>query len=307
MKRWNTRRNQINWYKHDTDATQDAKVRKLLIKYGAMGYAIYFHCLELIAAEISETNLTFELEHDSEIIADNLYINGTAEKSGIEIVEEIMKYIISLGLFQESGGKVFCFKLLKRLDLSMTSNPRFREMIVEAKENHDTVMIPSCFHHEVPHASLQAFKPSNKQDNKRPTHTPDKPKKVKKTYAPLVTLTEEEYSAIITKHTKDVVDEAIEYLSDYKEANGKRYKSDAGALRQWGIQAIYERRAKHPKVEKGVINGMQATDKACGYCGSKIIGTMTNCMRCGWAVGDNVEENRDWYEAQIKRHTEGKK
>lgn len=154
------RRKQINWYKHDTDATQDAKVRKLLIKYGATGYAIYFHCLELIAAEISETNLTFELEHDSEIIADNLYIKGTAEKSGIEIVEEIMKYIISLGLFQESGGKVFCFKLLKRLDSSMTSNSRFRELIVTAKEthdysiqNHDAIMIPSC-----KPSSLQASK-----------------------------------------------------------------------------------------------------------------------------------------------------
>ena len=148
------RRPAINWFKHDTDATQDAKLKKLLIRHGAVGYAIYFHCLELIAAETSETNLTFELEHDSEIIADNLHIQGTAEKSGIEIVEDIMRTIIKLGLFNESNGRVFCFKLLKRLDLSMTSNPKFRELITVAKENHDTVMIPSC-------------KPSSKQANKQ--------------------------------------------------------------------------------------------------------------------------------------------
>lgn len=134
----------MQWFKHDTDCTQDAKIKKLLIKHGAIGYAIYFHCLELIAAETSESNLTFELEHDSEIIADNLHIKGTAEKSGIAIVEEIMRFIIDLDLFQESNGRIFCFKLLKRLDSSMTSNTKFRELIVKSKEHHDRIMIPSC-------------------------------------------------------------------------------------------------------------------------------------------------------------------
>ena len=71
----------MNWFQHDTASTQDAKIKKLLIRHGAIGYAVYFHCLELIAADISETNLTFELEHDSEIIADNLKISGTGDKS----------------------------------------------------------------------------------------------------------------------------------------------------------------------------------------------------------------------------------
>lgn len=156
----------MNWYKHDTDATQDAKIRKLIIRHGATGYAVYFHCLELIAAEISESNLTFELEHDSEIIADNLKITGDRDKSGRDIVEEIMRTIVTLGLFQESDGHIFCFKLLKRLDTSMTSNARFREMISDAKgqkslpppketTNHDAIMTESCSHHEGPHASLQ--------------------------------------------------------------------------------------------------------------------------------------------------------
>jgi hypothetical protein len=142
----------MKWFPHDTDSTQDAKIRKLLIRHGAVGYAIYFHCLELIAAEISESNLTFELEHDSEIIADNLHIKGTADKSGIDIVQEIMRTIIGLNLFEQSQGRIFCFKLLKRVNTSMTSNERFREMITCAKAkyhdavmtNHDAVMLPSC-------------------------------------------------------------------------------------------------------------------------------------------------------------------
>ncbi|HOR79076.1 MAG TPA: hypothetical protein PLG04_09865, partial [Anaerolineaceae bacterium] len=122
--------------------TQDAKIKKLLIRYGAVGYAVYFHCLELIANDVSETNLTFELEHDSEIIADDLHIKGTATQSGQDLVEEIMKYIVELGLFTCSDNRIFCLKLAKRMSLSITSNREFRAKIAQIKDqfNHDEVM-----------------------------------------------------------------------------------------------------------------------------------------------------------------------
>ena len=132
----------MKWFQHDSDATQDAKIKKLLIRYGAVGYAVYFHCLELIANDVSETNLTFELEHDSEIIADDLHIKGTATQSGQDLVEEIMKYIVELGLFTCSDNRIFCFKLAKRMSLSITSNREFRAKIAQIKDqlNHDEVM-----------------------------------------------------------------------------------------------------------------------------------------------------------------------
>ena len=153
----------MQWFKHDTNSTMDFKIKKLIIKYGAIGYAIYFHCLELIASEISDNNITFELEHDSEIIADDLRIKGSEQQSGKELVEEIMRYMVSLNLFEESEGHIFCFKLLKRLDTSMTSSTKLRTLITKAKnqeqfiglqeeskldkkqENHDSVMTISGF------------------------------------------------------------------------------------------------------------------------------------------------------------------
>ena len=134
----------MKWFKHDADASSDAKIKKLVIRYGAIGYAIYFHCLELIAGNISETNITFELEHDAEIIADNLKIQGTADKAGVDIVNEVMKYIVQLGLFECHNDHIFCFKMLKRLDSSMTSSSTMRSLIVQAKESHDIVMTESC-------------------------------------------------------------------------------------------------------------------------------------------------------------------
>jgi hypothetical protein len=145
----------MQWFKHDTDAAQDAKIKKLILKYGAVGYAVYFHCLELIASDISETNLTFELEHDSEIIADNLKIQGTIDQSPIAVTEEVMRYIVDLGLFEKVDNRITCIKLSKRLDSSMSGNPRFRAILAANKykkvdshdcvmTDHDTVMTESC-------------------------------------------------------------------------------------------------------------------------------------------------------------------
>ena len=131
----------MEWYKHDSSATQDAKIRKLLMHSekttgsGAIGYAVYFHCLELIAGDLSIDNITFTLEHDAEVIADTLRIRGTGEKSGREIVEGIMMYMIEIGLFEYDNDQIFCHKLAKRLDQSMTSNKRMRAMIADIRES----------------------------------------------------------------------------------------------------------------------------------------------------------------------------
>lgn len=129
----------MKWFKHDTDASNDAKIKKLIIKHGAEGYAVYFHCLELIAGGVCSENITFELEHDSEIIADNLKIKSEPGESSIDKVNRIMKTIIDQGLFEDSENKITCLKLAKRLDQSMTSNPEMRK-IIEKIKNHDSVM-----------------------------------------------------------------------------------------------------------------------------------------------------------------------
>jgi hypothetical protein len=57
------------------------------------------------------------------------------------VVEKVMTDIINLGLFTTSEGRIFCIKLLKRINLSMTSNTTFRDAISKKKaEYHDTVM-----------------------------------------------------------------------------------------------------------------------------------------------------------------------
>ena len=99
----------MKWFKHDADASNDAKLRKLRLKYGAQGYGIYWYCLELIARNVEKHNLTFELEHDADLIADDFKLSG-------EFVQEMMIYMVNLGLFENTDGVITCLKMLTRTD-----------------------------------------------------------------------------------------------------------------------------------------------------------------------------------------------
>lgn len=106
-----------------------------MLDYGLEGYGLYWYCIELIAGKVDADNITFELEHDSRIIARNT--GSTPQK-----VEEMMRYFVEIGLFECSNNTITCLKLAKRLTQSMTSNPQMREIIKKFK-NHDPIMTKS--------------------------------------------------------------------------------------------------------------------------------------------------------------------
>jgi hypothetical protein len=120
----------LKWYKHDSDANMDARLQEVLLDYGLEGYGLYWYCLELITNKVTSDNITFTLEHDARVIARNT--GSTVQK-----VEEMMKKFVSLGLFEEDGGIITCFKLAKRLDQSMTNSPKMRVFIdsIRKKQN----------------------------------------------------------------------------------------------------------------------------------------------------------------------------
>lgn len=99
----------MKWFKHDSDASNDAKLKKLRLKYGAQGYGIYWYCLELIARNVEKHNLTFELEHDAELIADDFKLSS-------DLVQHIMTYMVELELFENIDGVISCLKMAARAD-----------------------------------------------------------------------------------------------------------------------------------------------------------------------------------------------
>jgi len=99
----------MKWFKHDSGSRHDAKIQKLRLKYGLEGYGMYFFLLECVAGTIDKHNLTFELEEDAELIA-------AATNIHVERVEEMMRYMVNLGLFEEDGGRITCLKMALRTD-----------------------------------------------------------------------------------------------------------------------------------------------------------------------------------------------
>lgn len=99
----------MKWFKHDSNANMDAKLKKVRAKYGMEGYGVYWYCLELVAQNIDKHNLTFELEHDAEMIALDTNIH-------YEIIQEMMQFFIKLGLFENTDGLITCLKMATRTD-----------------------------------------------------------------------------------------------------------------------------------------------------------------------------------------------
>ena len=104
----------------------------------------------MIAGNVDADNITFSLEHDARIIARNT--GSTAQK-----VEEMMRYFVSVGLFECLDGVITCMKMAKRLDQSMTSNKAMRAIIDKLKaegsqqsekSNHFVVMTESTVSHD---------------------------------------------------------------------------------------------------------------------------------------------------------------
>lgn len=125
----------MRWFKHEADARNSLKLRKVRRKYGADGYAIYWFCLEAIAYDVDKDNLTFQLKEDAETIGFELSIQ---EKR----VEEIMRFMVEIGLFESSRNTITCLKLAERLDKTMTNSPKMRKWL-ETKSvmtSDDTVM-----------------------------------------------------------------------------------------------------------------------------------------------------------------------
>ena len=230
----------MQWFKHDTDAATDAKIRKLIMRYGTDGYAIYFHCIELIVGNVSEHNITFELEHDAEIIADNLKIQGTSDTSPVDRVNQIMKYIVSLGLFEESNGHIFCYKILKRLDSSMTSSTKMRSIITRAKQSHDKVMIShdSVMQEEnrIEENRREEKRIEQKRRDEKREEAPDKPAKPQKhkhgEYKHVL-LTSDEYLRLCEEWGEPELLRMIKELDEGIEMKGYKYKNHNLALRRW--------------------------------------------------------------------------
>ena len=120
----------MQWFRHDSSASQDFKIKRLRLKHGFWGYGLYWYIIERIQGEVNSNNTSFTLEDDVEIIALDWRVS-------VEEVQEAIDTMVSLKLFYISNnGQLVCPALARRLTSSMTSNQQMRKLIGLLKEKY---------------------------------------------------------------------------------------------------------------------------------------------------------------------------
>lgn len=104
----------------------------------------------------------------------------------------------------------------------------------EDKKNRNTDNIPVCAN-----GSAEEFLPSS--NSKKVVR--QKPKSEKKRFAEFVSMTNEEYSSLVTKLGEDGAKRCVEILDNYKGSSGKKYNSDYRAILNWVVGRYSEEKA----------------------------------------------------------------
>ena len=213
----------MKWFKHDTDAHIDARLEKLTMKYGAEGYGIYWYCLEIIAGKITKDKITFELEHDAEIIGHRLKVDQIK-------VQEIMSHMVKVGLFQNNKGIISCMALASRLQYSAIKNPQLAVIQANITEN-------PRLSEKIPDKLCQIRLEQIRLDKNRREEE-------KKEVAPLfhasefVRLSVSQYRKLWKEHGRKNVRKLIDKLDAFLGSKKKDpYRSHYHAIRKWVVDA----------------------------------------------------------------------
>jgi hypothetical protein len=102
----------MKWFKHDTDASNDPKIKKLKKKFGMFGYGVYFNLLEIIARKMENNISEFGyLPNDW----DNESLELEFEQDA-NTVQTVFDYMCEIGLFEKKQGRLYNSKIQSRCD-----------------------------------------------------------------------------------------------------------------------------------------------------------------------------------------------
>ena len=102
----------MKWFKHDCDASEDSRIKKLKHKFGIEGYGIFFNTLELIGRKMEKNISSFGfLPKDWDDEALEIEFGLSSDK-----VRTIFDYMCKIGLFEEKEGRIYNGKIVERCD-----------------------------------------------------------------------------------------------------------------------------------------------------------------------------------------------
>jgi hypothetical protein len=114
----------MKWYKHFSKMRLDIKIKRLLDKYGIIGYGVYNYVLECIAFRLDPENPVPEIEENCNDLAKEMQIDTIK-------LEEIINFCIKEKLFEinPENNRIMCLKLLNHLDNTLSNNPEIKNIL----------------------------------------------------------------------------------------------------------------------------------------------------------------------------------
>lgn len=107
----------LDYFSHDTDVSTDDKIAAMELKFGAVGYALYFKCLERIYRQGGPIDTTGVFRA---IISGRLRVSE-------EEIDKVLDFAISIDLlYREEDGKLMSRGAKKRLDFIEKERERDR-------------------------------------------------------------------------------------------------------------------------------------------------------------------------------------
>jgi len=150
----------------------------------------------------------------------------------------------------------------------MISMNRYQHILINNWGKHQNVIALEDIR-EKTRKRVASFRERKKKEDKESNVTETLPKSI---YAESVKLSEKEYKKLIEKYGEKNIKLAIEKLSNYKVANGKKYKSDYRAILNWVMDAIHAQPRARPTI--------------CPDCGKEYLGSCCQKPKgCGWSEG----------------------
>lgn len=231
-----------HWFRHDTNASADPKIMRLIAKYGWAGYGLWWRLIEHMRSSDGGRLLM----SDVDALADGLRAPELPA-----ILEDCCKW-----------------ELLHRADDCMTSDRLEREIEAYHHRREAQRERQNKRRGKMSRAVTRSHA-QNSDVSQESTESTERTKKTKREYAPSVYMTEEEYQKLVESYGKRGATACIEKLANYKLSKGKTYKDDYRAILTWVIDALKLTKAPPSSVVR------------CPVCGTEPAGTESFCRSCG--------------------------
>lgn len=218
------------YFNHPYAMRNTPEILELRASLGFESYSIYLMVLETMA------------ESPDHAINGKL-VNGLSIGFGcdIEFLKKVLTKCVDLKLFYVKGDFI-CSNHLKQ---HFEKRAEIKEKRVKAGAKGGKAKANSSNSLANAKQNLANAKQNLPKESKESKIKENKIKKDK--YLDSVYLSEEEHKKLESEYGTRKTKKLIEHLNNYKEANGKTYKSDYHAILNWVVRAVEQEEAKKPK------------------------------------------------------------